>query len=87
MVCGACASYSVRVRGGSGQDFSNACGCGAEAGKKFQPGQDSISHRQHMVVNGTTMLCLSMDCEWRSERNSADKEQLLPPWLLESCAG
>jgi len=32
---------SVRVRGGSGQNFSNSYGCGAGAVKKIQPAQDS----------------------------------------------
>jgi len=41
---------SVRVRGGSGQNFSNSCGfkfwgCGAGADKKFQPAQDSSVQR------------------------------------------
>jgi len=33
---------NLQVRGGSGQDFSNSCGCGAGADKKFPPAQDSM---------------------------------------------
>ena len=43
------------VRGGSGQDFSNSCGCGAGsnfagADKKFQPPQESNIYPNHETV-------------------------------------